>query len=542
MNQIKKPIPALLAEFDSTSFSGVLWKRGSAQSDNTTAVVMTDSVSHFDVIGYLNGYGTKSGKDLNSVLSANKPSGFTSLTAGIDGNDRFFLEGDVTFAHASSGMNPAASREMFGFSGYETVSGSGPYRLTASHPWRRGVFQLAVETVGGLKIQDGVASSVSTAFQYSQVHATNGDSTSLTFVPQQFSNGVSFSDFQVNTIISTTGGIVYQYKIAGFTNSGGVNAFVLKTTSGGSLDMAQWNQDGHVASLTSFQATLQSFPTVTDVVPVPRRVQNLPSWIRVRGSVSDADDIYHNKCLDDFEANAGKPEVNWILEDDGRVGFNIPTVSQSDHGLFAIQSRGSELFHRLGFDGTETEVGISQDVVQRKAKNRAPCVLVAGYGYTELRREVMGRDDFTIMADGSTVSSGLPPIKGWTLTMRVKGPAHGFLRDMERHLRSWWAYARRGLTLYPSFGDGDRVGTGGNDTRRHVDPLSIIYGQQDGTNHNLTQTIQGEASPDHFGKRVGGRLLLKRHPSDGQNRLENYGGDLDTHQDITFKLLDDPSR
>ena len=137
------------------------------------------------------------------------------------------------------------------------------------------------------------------------------------------------------------------------------------------------------------------------------------------------------------------------------------------------------------------------------------------------------------------VSGGLAPIKGWRLIVRVTGPAHGYTADRERHLRNWWQYARRGLTLYPTFGDSENNGNGGNDTRRHVD-LVGLYGTTN--RHTLFQTVEADESANHFGKRVGGRLLVRRHPSDQQARREDYTFELDIHQDIMFRLLDDTSR
>lgn len=518
-HKIKKPEIAILGEFDGTPYVGTLWTRN---SNAVTGVVMTDSVPHFDIIAYLNGYGTRSGKDLKALVSASKPSGFTSLTCGIDSDNKFFLEGSHTFGLATTGTNPNASRDMFGFTGSETVTGSGPYRLTASGRWKRGVFQTDYDTVGGLKIATTGTATMTMSFESQDSGPASGQVT-ITF--GNFSGG-NINDLQVGgTVEAVSSGT--SYTIAGFTTDSGGNRVGVIVTSGSPVDVGP-----------AYQAVYTT-GVVTDVVPSNRRVQNLVTWLRLRSFESDADDNYSNLCLEDFEAVAGNTELTYVLEEDGRVSVNYDS-SQTNYGtVSSIQTVGQSLFLRLGFDGTETETTTTTNHRQIRATNRAPCVLPTGRAYVELRREVTGRDDYTIMADGSTVASGLSPIRGWFILVRVFGPAHGYSTDQERHLRAWWSYARRGLTIYPSFGDPDNAGKGGNDTRRHVD-LVGLYGTTG--RHTLFQTVEAEESANHHGRRIGGRLLVRRHPTDQQARREQYSGDIDIHQEIRFRVLDDPSR
>lgn len=284
---------------------------------------------------------------------------------------------------------------------------------------------------------------------------------------------------------------------------------------------------------TAFQGTLSQW----DAIDTARRVQNLPTYIRVRGSVLDADDIYSGKCLEDFEHTAGNTLASLVLEEDGHVSINYPSSVSYDN-VSSNTAAGKALLLRLGFDGTETETTTFGNYRQLKAANPAPCAMTSR-GYVELRRETIGRDDFSIMADGSVISAGLAPIKGWHLLIRVTGPGHGYSANRERHLRDWWKHARRGLTIYPTFGDPDNNGDGGNDTRRHVN-IETIYGTAD--RHTLFQTVEADESAHHYGKRVGGRLLVRRHPADAQERRESYSGNIDMHQDIRIRLLDDPTR
>lgn len=428
---IKKPRLAILGEFDATEFVGALYER---DENEIEGVLNTNSEPHFDIIAFLNGYGSKSGQDLNSILDDNKPSAISSFLAGINESGFFYLQADASFSW--SDIFPD-NREKFGFTGDESAQlVSGNFIMTATNRWQRGVFEI---------------------------------------------------------------------------ERGGGN-----------------NQLG---------LGLQTGTTVWDAIPTARRIQNLPTYLRVRGSVGDADDIYNGKCLEDWEHTAGNTSASLVLEEDGRVSINYPSSVAYDD-VQSNSTLGKALLLRLGFDGTETETTTFGDGRQLKATNPAPCAMTSR-GYVELRRETLGRDDFSIMADGSVISAGLAPIKGWHLLIRVTGPAHGYSADRERHLRDWWKYARRGLTIYPTFGDPDNSGNGGNDTRRHVN-IETIYGTAD--RHTLFQTVEADESAHHYGKRVGGRLLVRRHPADQQERRETYSGDIDMHQDIRLRLLDDPTR
>ncbi len=561
-NGIKKPKVAILGEFDSTPYTGNLYRR----SGNAPYIELTNNTNNlpfFDLIGFLNGYGTETGKTLNDVLNDNKPAGMNTLTAsfayGYFGTTtrsaRFMLTSNVTFNLASTGTNPEASREMFGFDGTETATGgNNSFTIVANKPWKRGVFQTNFDTVGGLKIgMPAGPQNVSTSFQYTSASGTMFNMNAATRLfpnGSTLTNGVTLSDFTINTTISavTDSNATVVYKIVNTGTSGGNTYFDLTYSNGAPLDFTNdFSNNGFSANSTTFSATVLAdtgAETVTDVVPTSRRVQNLIVWMRTRGSVADADDIYASNCLETLEANAETngtaTDMTCVLEEDGRVSFNFANGSSNSAYLFTgITAAGKKFLKRLGFDGDESIKPTTSGARQIKANNRAPCVLATNRGYVEMRRMVDGRDEFTIMADGSVVSSGLMPIRGWDLTIRLAGPAHGYDTDLERHLRQWWNHARRGLTIYPSFGDPDNPGKGGNDTRRHLDILDLEYGAPI---ENTSYTTEAEHSANHFGKRTGGRLLVHRHPSDSQRRNEKYSGQLDIHQDIQLRVLDDPTR
>ncbi len=656
---IKRPQVALLGEASMSQYAGTnLWQH--ANGSNVQVNALTNSVPHSDIIAFLNGYGSTNSRRLNAILAANKPSAMTTLTCGIDSNNRFFLEGSSTFALASSGTYSESSRAMFGFTGTETVTGSGPYRLTAAGRWKRGVFQTDYDTVGGLKIQtpgtpttvfvsimldgtpitndpsfpgktlaqfdfssslasdyddlevggfmvgsneqgdgantfeilnfkynsshpfnithivfddpdDNLSGSMDFTYQFNftgtnqgyqgtitniSIHTTINytEGQAILFQPGpswQFQNGVpaGFENHNSTTPYNWTGD---QYsslmRIGGTLTAPDGTQYAIIRKSGNSLSghpittLTASEINAYITAGGTWSYTNQGIQTVHDVVPSGRRVQNLPTWIRNRGLMSDADDVYGGtkECLEAAMFSVSMPEMTCVLEEDGRVSLNYPTSSA--YGLFQnISATGKRLLQRLGFDGTETVTTTTANHSQIKAANRAPCALSTKRGYVELRREVSGRDDYVLMADGSVVSSGFSPTSGWSITFRVSGPPHGYAADMERHLRGWWSHARRGLTIYPTFGDPDNPGKGGNDTRRHVDKHSI-YVDSNNPLHNLFHTAEADEQESHFGKRVGGRLLVRRHPSDSLERAENYSGQLDIHQDIQMRFLDDPTR
>ena len=78
--------------------------------------------------------------------------------------------------------------------------------------------------------------------------------------------------------------------------------------------------------------------------------------------------------------------------------------------------------------------------------------------------------------------------------------------------------------------------------RRHLDPSSVldVYGSNSPFAQRLHTTEAGDAS-GFYGKRSGGRLLLRRADAGG-TITESYSSKLDAFQDIELKLTDDPSR
>jgi len=254
------------------------------------------------------------------------------------------------------------------------------------------------------------------------------------------------------------------------------------------------------------------------------RVQSLPTWIRARGSVADSDDVWAGLTVEDADP---QDLAHWLVEPDGRV-----SVSYFEDGGFLLGTN-TEFWHMVGGIGTEEAVDAFGGRKTLTTTNRAPSFLALDHPYISMRRSVQGRDQHQLMADGSVVSSGLPVVRGWQLSVRVSGPAYGPTQDQERHLRQWWSTARRNITLYPQWGDMDAT-HGSIDVRRHADALTA----QSHERYSDGFTVEADDTVSHWGKRKGGRLMLRRAPEDNQGRVETYEHDLDVFQDIEISFLD----
>ena len=439
--RIKRPLPALLGEFDASPYVGDVFTRQPTGSTTTTATIPSTAGRYWDLIAFLNGYGSKSGETMEDI-AADTWGGPNPIKFGIDSNDRFFTECVDDF---SLKLQFASSWSDLGYEPTETRAtqvtnfGVTTFRVTAPNPWRRGVFQLE----SGISVIR---------------HASQGD---------QFENIL--------------------------------------------------NSDNP-------------------------RVQSLPTFLRKRGSMNDADDVWAGQTLEDFDPQS---EARWLVEPDGRVTVNY----YERFGFGFTDPLGTNLWYRLGGTGLETPTNGINGRKSLTTAHPCPCVLASPRGYVNFRRETRMRETRQMMTDGSIVSSGLPVLRNWRLTMRIDGPALGAESSQEQHLRQWWSYARGALTLYPSFGDADRppsvaepvdrFGCGGIDTRRHINARDA---SRDWFRYTLLHTAGADADEVHYLKRQGGRLLVRLHPSDDQTRRESYGESKDIFQDIDFILADDPGR
>lgn len=270
------------------------------------------------------------------------------------------------------------------------------------------------------------------------------------------------------------------------------------------------------------------------------RKQSLPVWIRQRGSMGDLDDVFLT-VEDAVEAQcaaAGTPFlslISMLIEADGHTSIDILST---DNISLKNTNDAARFWRTFGFDFTETFIAHGNRKYLKSA-NRAESLLVSEYGYLEFRRSTEFRDQHIIMANGGVVSSGLAPIQGYELALRIKGPAHGPDQTLEKHLRQFMLRLRRRLTFFPMWGDQDRE-TGSIETRRHRD-LDNAVGNI--AKYNTYYTTEADLAVNNYARVKGGRLLFRLHPSSMNRYKESYSGQaIDAFLDVSFKLLDDVDR
>jgi len=92
-----------------------------------------------DVLAFLNGHCVFSGQSIPELATSGwTGAGAPTFTAGIDENDRVWLESDT---HDFSVTTCVA----LGFIGIQTTTGAGPYRMTATNDWMRGNWHSGVD-------------------------------------------------------------------------------------------------------------------------------------------------------------------------------------------------------------------------------------------------------------------------------------------------------------------------------------------------------------------------------------------------------------
>ena len=530
---IKKPRPALLTSFDSEPFSGELWKWNSPYgSDRTEIAPLANGELYPDLIAFLNGYGSRDGTDLNSILDDKKGS-LSSLTCGIDNNNKFFFRTNTAnFKFSIPLYNLGDHRDLFGFTGHEqTVADGSTYKLTATNDWQRGIIEFNSAQYTSNGVQGLHVSTFTTEYIVSNGYHDGGQSGSQRLI-------FNASDMPAATYASLTSNHIVKdsddqwFRVSGgadYTSYPGLNYYLLLMQPIGHSNFAQSQLFWHDG--TPFDI-LNNLKTVK---------QSLITWIRKRGSENDRDDRFDGKCLEDFEHEAGNELACWVVRPDGKVSAHGKWNHIVTYGLiYEVTENGKALLKELGFTENASEnnglfLGRNSQLPSSIGEFPAPSVLTSDSGYVELRRETTFRDDLSIMADGTVISSGLEPLRGWTMTLRISGPALGFNKNREELLRQWFARFEGGVTFYPTFGDALKS-HGGIETRRHISLEDLTFTT---LRFNKYHTVEAELSSAHHGNRVGGRLILRRDPQDSQDRLEVYETALELFQDINIKFLDD---
>lgn len=262
-------------------------------------------------------------------------------------------------------------------------------------------------------------------------------------------------------------------------------------------------------------------------------VQSLPTWIRVRGSESDADDVWDGLTLEDAEgSSAGDP--TWLVGPDGKV------VCTYDSGDSDIDWLDAPTMRLLGFDGSEA-AATSGGRKYVTATYQTPLMLCPSRQLLACEPVVDDDVDVSRMADGTHASSAQGPFTLYRVALRVDGRV-GSRHDLDVHLRRFLAAARPGrwLTLYPQWGDMDGTSEGAIDVRRHREAWDVLTYSSTvvGYSDAYTQEEAARIAPT----RCGGRLMLQRAERDEQRRVLGWGAEIAQYRDVTMLCSVDGSR
>lgn len=336
-------------------------------------------------------------------------------------------------------------------------------------------------------------------------------------------------DFTVNAGAENA---VFGFDTAGHALVGGVAPFRRTAT-------ARYTR-GIVELQTGVSITEDAGPTV--VVPlVGPRIQSIPTWIRVRGSEADADDLYDGLTLDDTEPTGAGLWSSWVVERDGRV----TRWSRDTHAL-TWQAAGYGLAQRLGYvgrgnsaasagreyDATVTYNAFSLDWI------RYTSALPNRLGFL-VAHEALLRDKAESDASELRAYSGYHHyerrsyVRAMTATVRTKGATWGREYDQKDELAQFFKAAPLGVTYYPAWGD-DTTTAGAMELRRHR-PESRVFGTAVET---TLYTADASRVDLFYGAPRGGRqLFLYGGPHDWN---EAYIGErVDSLADTVFTLYVD---
>lgn len=281
----------------------------------------------------------------------------------------------------------------------------------------------------------------------------------------------------------------------------------------------------------------QAGGAVVDEVVIPSNgigVQSLPTWIRVRGAESDADDVWDGLTLEDAEgSSAGDP--TWLVGPDGRV------VCTYDSGDSDIDWLDASAMRVLGFDGSEV-AATSGGRKYVTATYHAPSFLAPSRPLVQCTPIVEDGAEARRMLDGTHAVSLLGPWTSYRVGMRVDGLV-GSAQQLDEHLRRFLSAVRPGrwATLYPQWGDTGAPSRGSIDVRRHRDAWDVLTYSSTVVGYSAAYTMENQARIAPF--RCGGRLLLQRAKEDDATRTLDYGGrELAQYRDLQMTFAVDVGR
>ena len=155
---IIRPCPALSGVVDAREIANtVLFERTPGPGPGDTPATLSSNARIFDdLLGFLHGYGSKTGATLSSLMNAIWP-GPEPLECGINSEDYFFIACKDTQIN----LDASASNEAFGFpaAGIDGVLIGDKWTITATSAWKRGVFQIS-ESLNIESVNDSITRPV----------------------------------------------------------------------------------------------------------------------------------------------------------------------------------------------------------------------------------------------------------------------------------------------------------------------------------------------------------------------------------------------
>ena len=270
---------------------------------------------------------------------------------------------------------------------------------------------------------------------------------------------------------------------------------------------------------------------------LPRK-QSLVTWIRERGTIADADDLYDGLTLEDaLPAGSScvvEPDGELSIETPAGEAISWPSTDAARNFARAVGHRGA-----IGYSDYTTDLPLDTEAtddggrILRTGARWAPSFLtLRGIG---LRARADRDGDEHTAGDGTAFGFDRYVRRGFGVSIAVSGPAIGRSQNRADALRSLLTRATGTVTIYPQWGS-EAQATGEMELRRHKGMARVNV---DAPDSSLLYTADADATWNHYGARAGGRLILI-HSGDW-SRADEFNSRADAMQDVELTLYVDPT-
>ena len=280
------PIPAFMAELNLRDFGGVTLFQRVGDGAAVALPALTGTQGRYeDWLDFLNGRASQPGRDL--VALATSSFAATTFTVGIDSTDLFYVESDV------ENFTILAGSSAFGLDGTETTTGAGPFRMTASDNWTRGLLQnasiaLSSNTSGIFTIPPTSAAnvywsqSVITAIRALGAEGDADDQTPTTLVLETIDNAAlaTTTTGRIRWMMDDTGHITWAAPSS-------ITSTALTWNSTAMRDMMGFSGNEAVAVVGNVARQVAEFPAKACIVPtrplerITRESDRVDSAVRI---------------------------------------------------------------------------------------------------------------------------------------------------------------------------------------------------------------------------------------------------------------------